>query len=364
MKTSTRHRLLAAITLLSASGLHCGVDVDEADGVDEDVKALVVCPGQAKQGGRVRCTKTYPEAPFVRPSLADALGARGKPGKFYGAMLPPRSFAGEVRLFDRTGATYLATDARGAPLDFGNPAQLLKKAGLPSNRVYFTLYRFEGSLRPGDITVGDTTAPAFALTGITPIAELDGCAIDSLLLGAWEGTVSTRIAPEPSGNPMFTPLFDPQAKRPLRVTFTSLTKVGPLANWQGEPIIDQQTYLAHGTIDNYADFAGLGAKSPFLGSRNGAVDLSRRGAMHGLANDNHWVLTYPQGTRSTTTNGMSYEMQALSSAALLLPASASEAATRDLRTIEVRAHVPYANSGFVIALRPKSIGASAGRCPR
>ncbi len=365
MSTRTHlRRLLVATALFAIPNLHCSVEVDDSEAVDEDVKALVVCPGQIKQGALVRCTKTHPSAPFLRPSLADSLGTRGQAGKFYGAMLPPRSVAGEVRLFDRNGTMYLATDARGVPLDFGNPSPALKKAGLPTNRVYYTLYRFEGALRPGNVTVGDTTAPAFALTSATPIADVDGCAVDSLLLGQWEGTVTTRLSPEPAGNPMFTPLFDARSTRPLRVTFGSLAKGGLLADWQGGPMADQRTYVARGVIDNYADFAALGAKNPFLGSHDGNIDLSRRGAMHGLANDNHWVLTYPRGTRSTTTNGMSYEMQALSTASLLLPATVSAATARALRTVEVRAHVPYANSGFVITLQPKGIGSAAGNCPR
>lgn len=362
---SFRSALRAGISFLAFSSLslvqtHCASDGSE-DSTDEDVTALKLCPKQSVEGGLVRCTTTHPTAPFLRPSLADAFTTAS--AKFYGAILPPTSAEQELRLFDRTGKVYLATDSRGRPLDFQRPPTELKNLKLPSNRVYYTLYRFEGVVK-GTATAGGETAPAFRLSKATPIATLDGCAIDSLVLGTWEGTTTTRLDPAPTGNPMFTPYFDPENTVPLTVTFKTLSKSVKLADFLGEPLADQQTYMASGTIDNYADFALLKKKNPFLGSTSGKVNLYRKGSMHGVPNDNHWVLDYPGGTLNTTGNGMSYEMQALSVASLIAPANLTATQSKVLREISIRPHLPYNNSGLVVTLRPRKIGAAAGSCPR
>lgn len=351
---------LTALAALSCLSVHCASD-DSGDDVDADVTALKICPKQTVEGGVVRCTQTHPTAPFLRPSLADTLDT--SKAKFYGGILPPNTIEQEFRLFDRNGKVYLATDSRGRPLEFTRPPTTLKNLKLPNNQVYFTLYRFEGTLK-GSATAGGQTAPAFVLNKVTPIATLDGCAIDSLLLGTWEGTTTTRLDPAPTGNPMFTPYFDEGNTVPLKVTFKTLAKYVDLADWTGEVIADQQTYMASGTIDNYADFALLKKRNPFLGSTNGKVNLYRKGSMHGVPNDNHWVLDYPGGTVATTGNGMSYEMQALSVASLLAPANLNATQTKTLREISVKPHLPYNNNGFVVTLRPTRIGASAGNCPR
>ena len=319
---------LLIVATLSALSIHCASDGDEP--VDEDVTALKLCPKQSVENGVVRCAATHATAPFLRPSLADSFATATI--KFYGGILPPRTIEQEFRLFDRSGKVYLATDSRGRALDFTRPPTALKNLKLPNNRVYYTLYRFEGTLG-GNVTAGEGTAKGFALTKATPIATVDGCAIDSLVLGTWEGTTTTRLDPAPSGNPVFTPFFDENAKVPLKVTFKTLTKSVKLADWLGEVLDDQQTYIASGTIDNYADFAPLKKKNPFLGSTSGKVNLYRKGSMHGVGNDNHWVLDYPGGTLNTTGNGMSFEMQALSVASLIAPATLNAEQTATLRQI-------------------------------
>ena len=348
--------------LLSFLPWWAGCASEASDPTDEDVARLTLCPKQSVRSGLAVCSTTYPQAPFVRPSLADAFPSSGT-AKFYGAMLPPRSLEGGMRLFDRNGKVYLATDARGASLDFVRPPESLKNLKLPSNRVYFTLYRFEGTVGP-TVRTADATGPGFALTKATPIAELDGCAVDSLLLGTWEGTVSKRIDPAPTGNPMFTKYFDEADTAPIRLTFTRLEKGTKLGDWTGDPIASHQTYIAKGTVSDFADLTALGKKNPFLGASTGEVELYRRASMHGLGNDNHWVMTYPTGTTQVTGNGMSYEMQALSMASLIAPARLSRAMEETLRQVAVRPHLPFNNDGHVVVLKPTSIGASAGQCPR
>lgn len=360
-RTSLRVRATgAALVALLPTWIGCAAD--DGDTIDDDVKRLTLCPKQEVRGGLARCAATYAEAPFVRPSLTDSFSAGGT-GKFFGAMLPPRSFEGALRLFDRTGKVYFATDAQGTPLDFTRPPETLRNLKLPSNRVYFTLYRFEGKRGPS-VQAGGETGPGFILTKATPVAEVDGCAVDSLLLGTWEGTVSKRLSPEPEGNPMFTKFFDEEDTAPIRVSFTRLEKFVELGDWTGEPIGSHQTYMAKGSITNYADLTALGKKSPFLGSSNGDVELYRKASMHGLGNDNHWVLTYPSGTTKVTGNGMAYEMQALSMASLIAPARLSPAMESTLREMVIRPHLPFNNDGHVVVLRPTRIGASAGKCPR
>jgi hypothetical protein len=136
---------------------------------------------------------------------------------------------------------------------------------------------------------------------------LKGKAIDSALLGTWEGSVSKRTGESK---------FDDKTRIPLRITFSSLEKASNFAVWEpGKTLKDGARYTIGGTVENFdhavrsstgkclRSLASLGDSNPWLGAPEGGVQLVRMAGMH-FPGDQVLVFTYPKGTSGLSPTGM------------------------------------------------------------
>jgi hypothetical protein len=358
----------------------CGAgSSDGAAGEDSDLTGQAPSADEAKacQDGTVgtdatgasvvHCHKPFATAPLVRLP-ADAI--TGTQATFYGGMSVPATFDDIAVIWTRDGKLFVAVDAKGKPIAYGaNGAKLPQALHAPTNRVTFTLYQFAGKLGPQvDTSYGKATA--ITLTNVRAVVEIDGCALDSRLLGTFTGSVSARLA-TPTGSGPFVKAFDATTRIPIHVTLDSITKGATLGEYKGGGrISDGDTYVLAGTLDNfdkdvtiggktYASLTAMGATNPFLGAKDNKIQLFRTGNMHGLVNDSHWVLTYPSGSQSLSTTGMSNTLTALTAPAWLMSATGQPA---DLATVTINPHIPYAANGNSVTLSPEDVGARLGQC--
>jgi hypothetical protein len=134
------------------------------------------------------CDSLFSERPYIRPpnDTATTLYVAFEDGGF----------------IDRDGIGYLPVDEQGAP------ARVLEDAG---NRQLIQLYRVEG-------TLGDKVDPktnwekkSIVVKSVTPVLLIAGEAIDSALIGSYEGTISGRIGDRN---------YDENVRVPFRVTLS------------------------------------------------------------------------------------------------------------------------------------------------
>jgi hypothetical protein len=201
-------------------------------------------------------------------------------------------------LADEMGAITLADTAR-------------LPAGLrwPSYRFLYTIYRVRGETT----TVAGEPRPGLRVVSLEPAITIRGEAIDSLGLGAWEGTVSRRTGPN---------TFSHDDRLRVRMTFDG---VEPNAHVATLPVWDELTVLlptpeaslfrTTGVIANWNEritaadgtcleaLATLGEASPFYGTTNASVALYRYPFMHGPG-DHVTVFDYPLGAMDLSENGM------------------------------------------------------------
>jgi hypothetical protein len=318
----------------------------------------------------VKCTVPFADAPMVHLP-ADQMA--GDEVSFYaGGSQPDGDFEGV--LWTRDGKSFVPVDNANKPIEFTDDGSKALPKGMhaPSNRLLFTIYRFTGKLGKSlKSQHGDATA--IHLTDARPVVEIDGCALDSRLLGTWEGTVSERLV-TPSGYGPFTKNFDPDKRIPIHITFDSLTPAAPLADFSagGVRMKDALTFTVNGTIDNfdkdvtvdgklYPSLTAMDVKNPFYSAKDGKVSLYRLGNMHGLINDAHWALNYPNGSKDLTPNGMSQTMDAFQGPSFLFDAGVS---SDEYGTLSVAPHLPYNLNGHTVELKPVHIGEKLGQCAK
>jgi hypothetical protein len=308
------HALLAfASTLLCACSP--GGGADWADGVD-GVAALggkadgsdAVCQKQSigadADGDQVvRCEQAFAEAPLVRPA-ADVLQGSKVTSMFVGLIDGGYGIGAEV--VDRAGKAYVLVDSSGKSIGGFKDGHIPAGFKMPSNRFVYLVYRVAGSL--SSVTIGGNELPAMHVTKAAPAVLLTGQAIDSTLLGAWEGTVSQRTS---------SSRFDAEQTLPLRLSFGKLTKMSAaMKEWDGDSTLPDGTrYTVSGTLENaqtgvlgadgrcIAALSDAGAANPFSGASDDQVALNRDPGMH-FAGDTELVLTYPSGTPGLTPTGM------------------------------------------------------------
>ena len=86
-------------------------------------------------------------------------------------------------------------------------------------------------------------------------------------------------------------------------------------------------------------------------------DKHVRLGMHGIGLDNHWVITYPNGSANLTASGMSNGLDALSPAALF--STAPDATGGEVKVLP---HLARAANGHIVSISPVAIGTSIGKC--
>jgi hypothetical protein len=266
------------------------------------------------------------------------------------------------------GTRFALVDDKGALSDFAKPDAVLKSLGFPTYTTIATLYDFEGEVG-AELDTPFGKLRGLHVTKATPAVVIDGCALASVLIGTWEGTVSTRLAQPIGGGPL-TKYFDESRTAPIHMTVSAATDYGKLADWNGR-VSKLDNFKLNVVIDNavsdfkdgdatYPSLKALGDAAPFQDSTDGPLTLVRLGAMHGIGADGHWVLDYPAGSKNLTTNGMTQE------AAGMFAAGASwltqRDAAADLGEIVIRPHLPYSRNGHVVRLRPLKVGARVGVC--
>jgi hypothetical protein len=367
---------LAAGTLPACSS----ADATAPDSEDSDVTSTTppsADEAKACQAGTVgknlagdsvlKCTQPFDTAPSIR------LPADKKTGKevtLYAGGTVPTDFSGAFVLWGRDGSLYLPVDASNAPIAYADGAKKLPKTmHAPTNRMGFTIYQFTGTLG-GAVDSPHGAATAIHLKTARPVVEIDGCAMDSRMLGTWDGTVSERLETPTGGGPL-TKNFDESKRVPIHVTFDGIAKHAPLSDYTGGKVLkDAATFDLTGTIDNfdhdvtvdgkkYPSLQAMGAKNPFLGAKDGKIDMYRLGNMHGQQNDAHWVLTYPAGSENLSGNGMSYTLTSFTAPAMLFNAGVT---AEPIDQLEIKPHIPFLANGHSVLLSPVKIGEKMGQC--
>jgi hypothetical protein len=369
--------LIAAVAAVSACAAETGSDEEADTASEQDLTGPNADEAKACDQGTVgknsagdtvlKCTKPFADAEQIH---LPADSAKGTTVTFYGAMTVPPDSSEEFVIWSRDGSRYLPVDTKSAPIRYGTDASKLPKTmHAPTMRSTFTIYQFTGTTgKTADSPYG--TAKTLQLTAARPVVELDGCAFDSRLAGTWDGTVSQRLVTPTGGGPL-TKNFDETVRVPIHLTLDTLTKDPNLSEYKGGARIkDATSFMLNGTIDNfdkdvtldgkhYPSLSAMGAKNPFKGASDGKVQLYRLGNMHGLINDGHWVFTYPKGSESLTTNGMSFTLTALTAASIINPKADAD----PLGAIEIKPHIPFTVNGHSIVLSPIKVGAKTGQCP-
>lgn len=374
-------RLLASTVFLGLLGTTSCVgagdppaEVDDLTGANaapsaEEAKACASASVGTNSAGDkvVLCHKPFADAPFVR---LPADGAPGATQTFYAGVTLPTDVSGSVVLWTRDGSRYVPVDSAGAAISFTG-TKLPKALHAPTNRATYTLYQFTG--KPGNaIDSSFGAATAIKLSSARAVVSIDGCALDTRLLGTWEGSVSERLA-SPQGTGPFVKAFDPAKRVPIRIQLTSAKKANPLADYKPPgKLTDAHTMMLEGAIENwdhdvteggkkFPSLQAMGKKNPFLGASTGAVELYRLGNMHGVTGDGHWVFTYPAGSLSLTTNAMSFTLTGLTAPTLLFDEGVSDP---EISSLDLRPHIPYTSNGHVLLLTPVAIGQSIAACAK
>lgn len=353
-----------------ASGTDCASQVDSY--VDSDNDTVILCQ------------QLYSTPPYIRLSKEDNLSNQ-KNIKFIGGFdVANQNQTTLLVLFDRQGNKYVATDANGNPLEMAkSPEQFDKRLRFPTYRTLFTLYDIQGTLLSKSIAhpvLGNLQS--LVITSGSPYMVIDGCAMDSFLLGTWEGDVSARISPAPTG--AFAKFFDVNKRVPLSVTFSSTKSIlslsgGLLPDWGSLPMKDGVTLGLVGKINNYnspftsesgtvfpalTSYGKNGEQNPFFGSKQNLVYLYRQSNMHGTNYDSHWVFQYPTAGQflppnNLTVSGMSNGLSFFIPAELI---QVNSSLPGEYSNVVIYPHLPQIDNGNVVNLHPVKIGATQSAC--
>jgi hypothetical protein len=245
-------------------------------------------PGTTADGDAVEaCQKTFAERPFVRPP-EDERPASGT-ATLYAALV-----ASPYRFIDREGTEYLVVDENKSPME-----ELPSALKMPSNRDLYLVYRVTGTIETAPGPDEGSDVPAIIVDDARPAILLEGRAIDSALLGGWEGTASKRVG---------TNEYDETVRIPVRIQFDTTEPLEDLAEWDdpSKTLTDGERFAMVGTIQNAHDsvlasdgsclpgLGSLGDMNPFYEATSDIVKLDRIAGMH-IPGDNVLVLEYPEG---------------------------------------------------------------------
>jgi hypothetical protein len=272
---------------------------------DSGVTPTGVCEAESTatvEGATVtRCDDLFAERPFVRPPAdrSDATTIDVYAG--YQAI--------EATFLDREGTTYVLHDAAG-PINSADTARLPAGLRWPSYRFLYTVWHVRGERVAPD----GEGRPGVRNAIVEPAITFSGELIDSVALGAWEGTVSRRTGDN---------TFDAADRVRFRVVFDRVEPnehVAVLPEWDDPGVLlpapEANMFRAIGTIQNWTErvtaadgtcleaIGTLGAASPFFEATAPALTLYRYPSMHGPG-DHVTVLDYPPGSRDLSVNGMS-----------------------------------------------------------
>jgi hypothetical protein len=217
-----------------------------------------------------------------------------------------------------------------------------------SNRNLFTVYKVKGKIRTSTGSDGKTMS-SLAVAGYQPFLQIDGCAIDGLLLGSWEGAVSARIS---TSDEDFL-VFDASKALEFKVTFSSLRKTENLQDWdhKGQEI-GGTAYQVQGEITNFQNLVDLGEANPFWTAPSAAVSLYRYPGMHAQG-DNELVMNWPKAPR-VSSSGMTPILPV--SPKLLI----AEKIPNQMLNLDFMEH--GTPTGFKMTLSPKNFGAVKPDC--
>jgi hypothetical protein len=256
------------------------------------------------------CDQLFSTRPFVRPP-PDQLKSNG-PSVMYAAF--DLNDISSLAAVDRNGTAYVVLDDAGSPIaSLGiDPPPSLSPSSLHmiSNRNLFLVYRLTGTISTYNDPNTGQSSPSLHITGGAPVVLLEGKAIDTVLLGPWEGTVSKLASPGK---------WDPMSRVPIRLSFTGTSPQSNLHVWStanaAPTLPDGQVFAMTGAIDNFSQsvrasdgscmgsLSALGANNPFPGASASNVSLYRLAGMHGPG-DQVIVLIYPSGVSDLGPNGM------------------------------------------------------------
>ena len=276
----------------------------------------------------ILCQKLYSSPPYIRVADEDHL-SDPKNIDFIAAIhtsQAPDGMSFIVVLTDRNGNQYTAVDSSGAAVAFDS-GKFDKRLQAPTYRTLFMLYHVQGQLSGSNIkTAVEGALQKMVVTSVAPYLMVDGCAMDSFLLGTWEGDVSQRLAAAPASS--WGTAFDPNTRIPISITFTkNAQELGGvnghlLPDWLGKTAMkDGVTTGLVGNINNWNQptrsasgdtipaLSSYSKENPFLGAKNASIIIYRLSNMHGGGYDDHWVVQYPPGTANLTLSGMTVGLE-------------------------------------------------------
>lgn len=324
----------------------------------------------------ILCQKLYETAPFIRPTVEDNFSNSQKVDFISGIHTRFLDSKALVILADRRGVKYVAVDSSGNPLELDSGG-FDPRLHAPTYRTLFHLYHVQGALSGAVIDhPAEGHLQAIRLSSVAPYLMIDGCAMDSLLQGTWEGDVSQRIQPAPTSAIGGT-YFDSSVRVPVSITFTRTKPIFPkgLSDWRGvSPMKDGVSVGLFGKIDNWnsavASKSGSGStlpalssygnRNPFLGATKPAVQLYRHSNMHGVRYDDHWVFQYPMDSGNLTVSGMSDGLMFFSPTYLFSTQSANLGA--DFQSVVILPHFPHRSNGNILNIHPVKLNSSQMSC--
>jgi hypothetical protein len=257
------------------------------------------------------CDQLFSPRPFVRLP-PDQVSTSGSSVLF--AALDLFGNLSSLAAVDRNGTLYAMVDDAGnliTSLGIDPPPSLSpSRLRMVSNRNLFLIYRLTGNISTYKDPSSGQSWPSLHITDGAPVVLLEGKAIDSVLIGALEGTISKLASPGK---------WDPNSRVPIRLSLTGTSPQPNLHVWStaisAPTLPDGQVFAMNGTVDNFSQSVrasdgscmgalfALGANNPFPGASVPTVSLYRLAGMHGPG-DQVMVLVYPPGVSDLGPNGM------------------------------------------------------------
>jgi hypothetical protein len=250
------------------------------------------------------CDAFFAERPFVRPP-GDERPATGPVVLYGGFWFGPEHTAATI--VTRDGTSLLAVGADGAPIRRDQAAtDLPSSMRMPSNRHFYLVYRFTGTLGTVQDARGEQVA-SIRLGDARPAILLPGEAIDRVLLGPWEGEVSRHVS---EGTWSLTDHV------PVRITLADTEALSNFPEWAPgtADLPDGTRNRIEGTIENAGApitsatgaclpaLSSYGGEDPMIGATSASLSLYRLTSMH-VEGDYQLAIDYPEGTTLGTGMG-------------------------------------------------------------
>jgi hypothetical protein len=310
----------------------------------------------------VVCDMPFADRPMIRPPQDETVDLSHV--QLSVGLRITNAAVGAASFIDRNGKEYAWLDEKGVPVDFRKPAKIFSALHMPSHRNMFLIYRVAGKIVKNPIQGNAYFTDGILVSKADPEILISACALDSALLGTWEGAASKHIR---MGGPF---VFSFREFAPLQIEFDSLSRLkgsqASLQEWDNSahPLKDGTVFAVKGHITNWDNpvlskvdgksldsLASLGNLSPFPSQANALspnVQLYRIAGMH-TSNDEPLVLLYPGYDLKKSPHpddmpgsGMDGEDLAISPAALIQTSSDYTAKTlsESLHVLGIHPHGP------------------------